>query len=169
MLMENASKVMQNVAANIDDDILSPSISRLYDMVMLTQGEKKVLRGDEHIRVRGVTVAIQRETDRMRKLEFLQMTANPIDMSIIGPEGRATVLRDVSEELGMRGEDIVPSDIELKQKKMAQEKAAAEQKQMEAEQAAQGGAGTQGPKPQPPRSPEMQVREPQENVTRGMT
>jgi hypothetical protein len=68
MLMDNASKVMQNVAANVDDDILMPSIERLYEMVMMSDVGPE-LKGDETIVVKGVTVAVQKETDRMRRLK----------------------------------------------------------------------------------------------------
>lgn len=157
MLMDNASKVMQNVAANVDDDILDPCVSRLYEMVMLTQGDTPILRGDETIQVRGVTVAVQRETDRMRKLEFLQMTMNPTDLQIIGVEGRAEVLKEVSDDLGMDGKKIVPSAAELQQKMQAAQAA------MMAQQGMPGQAG-----PADARNPDMQARQPQENVTRGV-
>ncbi len=46
-----------------------------------------VLKGDESVRVMGVGVAIQRETQRARQLEFLSVTANPIDAEIVGTKG----------------------------------------------------------------------------------
>ena len=121
MLMNNASKVMQNVAANIDEDILTPMITTLYDMVMLT--DPGVLRGDENIIVKGVTNAIQREQDRVRQLEFLNMTANPIDMQLVGMKGRASVLRAVATGLGLDYEDTVADD-EALQEALAQQAAA---------------------------------------------
>jgi hypothetical protein len=108
MLMGNASKILQTVAANVDRDVMAPLLEGLYDMVMLTD-EKGVLRGDETIRVRGVEVAVQRETNRQRQLEFLQITANPIDTQIMGVKGRATLLSEVSKTLGMTGVPIVPT------------------------------------------------------------
>jgi hypothetical protein len=112
MLMGNAAKILQTVAANIDNDIISPSVTELYDMVMLTD-TTGILRGDESIKVLGVNVAVQRETQRQRQLEFLQITANPIDMQITGVRGRANVLRAVSEGIGLSGTDVVPPDDEL--------------------------------------------------------
>lgn len=109
MLMGNASKILQTVAANVDGDVIYHVISELYDMVMLTD-TTGLLRGDESIKVLGVTVAMQRETQRQRQLEFLQVTANPIDMQIVGPKGRSVVLRAVSDNLGLPGEDIVPPE-----------------------------------------------------------
>lgn len=162
MLMDNASKVMQNVAANVDDDILTPAIEGLYEMVMMSASGPQ-LRGDETIMVKGVTVAVQKETDRMRKLEFLQMTANPMDFGIMGPNGRAVVLEDVAEELGMKGKKVVPSTEELESKA-----AAAQQQQIAAAQGGAPGGPSAAQAPSEGRDPAMAVREGQENVTRGV-
>lgn len=120
MLMGNASKILQTVAANIDRDVLDPLLSALYDMVMLTD-TSGILTGEEKVRVLGVSVAVQKETQRARQLEFLQITANPIDAQIVGPKGRAAILRNVATTIGLPGEQIVPSEDELDaQQKMAQ-------------------------------------------------
>lgn len=119
MLMGNASKILQTVAANIDRDVLEPLLGGLFDMVMLTD-ETGILNGDEKVRVMGVSVAQQKETQRARQLEFLQITANPIDAQIVKAKGRAAILRSVASTIGMPGEDIVPSeeDIDAEEKKM---------------------------------------------------
>jgi hypothetical protein len=118
MLMGNASKILQTVAANIDRDVIDPLLGSLYDMIMLTD-DSGLLSGTEKVRVLGVSVATQRETMRARQLEFLQITNNPADMQIIGPAGRAEVLRAVSTGIGLDGSKVVPSqeDIEAQQKK----------------------------------------------------
>ena len=113
MLMGNSAKILQTVAANIDNDIIEPAITELYDMIMLTD-QTGMLRGDESIEVLGVNVAMQRETQRQRQLEFLQITANPIDAQITGIRGRASVLRSVANGIGLEGEDVVPPDEEIK-------------------------------------------------------
>jgi hypothetical protein len=142
MLMQNSSKILQTVASNIDIDVIDPVINALLDMVMLTD-QTGLLTGEEKVRVLGVQVAQQRETQRARQLEFLQLTANPIDMSIIGPKGRAQVLRNVATEIGLPGENIVPSDDVLDQKE--------KQQQMMAQQGPPhpGGPSISGP-PVPP-------------------
>jgi len=112
MLMGNAAKILQTVAANCDNDVIEPAVSELYDMVMLTD-QTGLLRGDESISVLGVNVAMQRETQRQRQLEFLQITANPIDAQITGIKGRASVLRSVANGIGLDGEDIVPPEEEI--------------------------------------------------------
>ena len=120
MLMGNASKILQTVAANIDRDVFDPLLNALFDMIMMTD-ESGLLTGEETIRVLGVAVAIQKETQRSRQLEFLTATANPIDMQIIGPKGRAAVLRPVADSLGLPGAEIVPSDdaLDAQQKQAA--------------------------------------------------
>ena len=112
MLMGNASKILQTVAANIDGDIMEPMLGYLYDLLMLTD-QTGVFSGSEKVVVKGVNVAVQRETQRSRQLEFLQITANPIDAPIIGTKGRANILRSVADTIGMDGDNIVPSEEEI--------------------------------------------------------
>ncbi|HLZ24570.1 MAG TPA: hypothetical protein VKQ30_20840 [Ktedonobacterales bacterium] len=119
MLMGNAGKLLQTVAANIDRDVMQPVLEGLYDMVLLTD-TSGLFRGDEEIKVRGVDVAMQRETNRQRQLEFLQLTANPIDTQIMGIKGRAEVLRTVAHTIGIDGDGIIPSDDELNAAQRAQ-------------------------------------------------
>lgn len=137
MLMGNASKILQTVAANIDRDIFQPALTALFEMILLTD-TSGMLRGDESIRVMGVNVAIQRETQRARQLEFLQITANPMDAQIIGPKGRASVLRSVAQTIGLDGEEIVPSDDDLEAQQKAQQQ---QQQEQIAGQAAQAQGG----------------------------
>ena len=119
MLMQNAGKVLQSVAANVDADIFSPLLQKLYDTVLLTDQEGR-LQGDEQIRVRGVVFANQRETERTRMLEFLSLTANPIDSQIVGQEGRAELLREVADRIGLQGAEIVPDKETIKANAMQQ-------------------------------------------------
>lgn len=112
MLLQNSSKLLQTVAANIDHDVFDPALTQLADMILLTD-TSGLLTGEEAIRVKGVDVATQRETQRARQIEFLTATANPVDVQIIGPKGRAAVLRAVSNNLGLDGQEIVPREEEI--------------------------------------------------------
>lgn len=135
MLMGNASKVLQTVAANIDRDVIDPLLRQLLDMLLLTD-TSGMLSGDETIKVLGVSVAVQKETQRSRQLEFLQITANPIDTQIMGPKGRAAVLRSVASTIGLDGQPIVPSEDDIEKQ--------TQQAQMQAQQMALMGAQAQG-------------------------
>jgi hypothetical protein len=55
-----------------------------------------------------VNIAMK-ETTNVRRLEFLNAMANPIDIEIMGKEGRAAVLREVAKSLQMPGDEVVPS------------------------------------------------------------
>jgi hypothetical protein len=147
MLMGNASKILQTVAANVDRDIMQGLLSNLFDMIMLTDSSG-MLSGEETISVKGVNVAIQRETERSRQIEFLTATANPIDSQIMGPEGRAVVLRKVSESIGIDGEQIVPTSDELKARQQAAQMQNMAQAGAEAQGSQQGSTvtGDMGPR-----------------------
>lgn len=126
MLMSNVSKILQTVAANIDGDVIDGILNGLVDMIMLTD-TTGLLTGDEKVRVLGVKVAVQKETERARQLEFLQVTMNPVDTQIMGPKGRAQILRSVAETIGLPGENIIPSDEQLAAQQQAAARAAAAQ------------------------------------------
>lgn len=112
MLMGNASKILQTVSANIDRDVLEAVLLNLVDMILLTD-TTGMLTGEERISVKGVSVAVQRETIRQRQIEWLQATNNPTDMKILGLKGRGAALRAVSSTIGLDGEDVVPPEEQL--------------------------------------------------------
>ncbi len=147
MLMGNAAKTLQNVAASIDRDVMRPLLEALYDMIMLTM--PGMFKGDENIVVKGVNYAVKREQDRMRQLEFLQLTANPIDQQIVGMEGRANIIRSIAGNLGLDHEKVVPDEETLKAQAQAQQQVAEAQQQAMAAQ--QGPNGNQ-PQPKPQRA-----------------
>jgi hypothetical protein len=161
MLMGNASKTLQNVAASIDRDVTEPLLTELFDMIMLTQ--PGTFRGDELIVVKGVRHAVKREQDRMRQLEFLQLTANPIDSAILGIPGRANILRSISQNLGLEHEKTVPDDEEIQANMMAQQAA-----QPQGQPNAQNGGGDprQTPAPKEERAgPEAARKEVEDDFT----
>lgn len=107
MLMNSANKVLQEVATNVDRNVVGPCIQMLYDTLLLTDTSGE-MNGDEKVVVKGVKFAQQQETQRLRSLEFLQLTGNPIDMQIMGTKGRAAVLKEVADKLGMDHTEIIP-------------------------------------------------------------
>ena len=126
MLMGNASKILQTVCANVDREVMTPLLRELLDLILLTD-RTGLLTGEEEVQPKGVVVAVQRETLRQRQLEFLQITQNPIDLQIMGPAGRAKVLRAVSTGIGLEGEEVIPSDEQIKAQQAQAQQAAAQQ------------------------------------------
>jgi hypothetical protein len=132
MLMDNSKNMLQTVAGNVDGDVMEPLLHDVYDLIMLTD-TSGLLTGNEEVNVRGVNVAIEKDTERQKQLQFLQITGNPIDAPIVGVVGRARVLRSVAQGLGLP-DDIVPDDQTLQ----------AEQKQQQAQAAQQAAMNPQG-------------------------
>jgi hypothetical protein len=163
MLMGNASKTLQNVAASIDREVISPLLMELFDMVMLTQ--PGTFKGDELIVVKGVNHAVKREQDRMRQLEFLQLTANPMDMQIMGPAGRANILRSVATNLGLEHEKTIPDDEEIR----AQIAQAQQAQQQPPNEGGQTGHPEQAPGPKKERAGPEKAREEVEGDFQGPT
>jgi hypothetical protein len=109
MLINNANKTLQNVADNIDNDIMRPLLQQLYDYLMLTD-DTGMLRGDENIVVDGVRQASKQEQDLVRQLEFLQLINNPTYQTLIGPDETARILQKVADGLGMEVKINQPGD-----------------------------------------------------------
>ena len=64
-------------------------------------------------------VNVQKETQRQRALELLQVTANPIDLQITGMNGRAELLRAVVDQVGIDGAKVIPDAEEIEAKQAA--------------------------------------------------
>lgn len=143
MLMSNAGKSLKQVVANMDATVLRPMLERLHFWNM-RYGDDPDLKGDINVVVRGANALVAKEAAQVRRSEFLAATANPIDMAIIGPMGRAQVLREVVKNLDMDTDRIVPPNEVLKQNLAAAAAAA----QAQAQAAAQAENN-----PQPPGTP----------------
>ena len=139
MLMGSAGKGIRQVVMHIDHDVIHPIVKRQFVYNMRYDTDES-LKGDVEIVPKGAINLAVKETVNVRRVEFLNATANPIDAEIIGPDGRAAILREVAKGLQMPVDDIVPSreKMSYEQKQAAQAMAA---------QAMQG--GQQGGAPAP--------------------
>jgi hypothetical protein len=115
MLMSNAGKAIKQVVANVDTRIMTPLIERLYDHNMIYSDDPE-LKGDVQIVARGAASLVNKENAQLRRNEFLQATANPIDMQIVGIQGRAELLREAAKNLDMNPDRVVPPMPVLQQK-----------------------------------------------------
>jgi beta-lactamase class A len=134
MMIGNASKQIKQTIGSIDIHIISPSVERAYQWVLQYDPDAE-LKGDLKIVARGALSLVTKEAAQVRRNEFLQFTGNPIDMQIIGLEGRAELLREASKALNINPDKVVPSLSVIKQR------AAMAQMQMlqQQQQAAPGG------------------------------
>ena len=108
MLMGSAGKGIRQVVMHIDSDVIKPIVERQYIYNMRYDDDENI-KGDLQIMPRGAINLANRETMNVRRIEFLNATANPADMEIMGPDGRAALLREVAKSLQMPTEDIIPS------------------------------------------------------------
>lgn len=133
MLMGAAGKGIRQVVSYVDNDVVKPMVQRQYVFNMRYDPDDSI-KGDCFVEPRGAVNLAVRETADVRRIEFLNATANPIDYGIMGAEGRAVVLREVSKSLQMPNEEIVPGKQKLK----------LINQQQQAAQAAAQGQGSQG-------------------------
>jgi hypothetical protein len=79
------------------------------------------LKGDAQIVARGVSSVLAKEAAQVRRNEFLAATANPIDMQIMGLDGRATLLRETVKQLDVHPDDVVPPPQRLRVQQQLQQ------------------------------------------------
>ena len=108
MLMGSAGKGIRLVVMHIDSDVIKPIVHRQF-VYNMRYDEDESIKGDVEILPRGAINLAVKETVNVRRIEFLNATANEIDMDIVGKEGRAAILREVAKGLQMPVDDIVPS------------------------------------------------------------
>lgn len=140
MLMGAAGKGIRQVIMHIDNDVTKPIVQRQFVYNMRYDPDESI-KGDAQIIPRGAINLAVRETVNVRRVEFLNATGNEIDMSIIGIDGRAALLREVAKGLQMPVDDIVPSRDKLNYTNQMKQIAQAQQAQ------AQQGQPSQQPKP----------------------
>ena len=145
MLMNNASRVIKQVVAGIDSNVLGPLLERLYQYNM-RYALDPALKGDVQVIARGASSLVAKESAQLRRNEFLAATANPVDMQIVGVEGRAALLRESAKALDIDTDSVVPP-LDVIRMRLAQD----------AMVASQGGQGTPpGPQGGTPPTPSGQ-------------
>jgi hypothetical protein len=108
MLMGSAGKGIRQIVMYIDNDIVRPIVQRQF-IYNMRYDEDESIKGDVEVLARGAINLATKETLNVRRVEFLNATANPIDIEIVGQDGRAALLREVAKGLQMPVEDIIPS------------------------------------------------------------
>ena len=120
MLMDNAAKGIKNAIINVDK-VVEMVVERFYVHNMMYNPDPYI-KGDFKVLCKGAMGLIAREQIQVRRNEFLAATANPVDLQIIGPEGRAYLLRELAKGLQMDTDKIVPSTeyVKFKQEQIQQ-------------------------------------------------
>jgi hypothetical protein len=109
MLISNAGKGIKQVISNIDHNVITPAIERLYQD-NLRYSDDPDLVGDVNIVATGATSLVIKEAEAVRRNEFLQTVLNsPVAQQIVGMDGAAELLRDQARNLSGNVDRIVPS------------------------------------------------------------
>lgn len=108
MLMGAAGKGIRQVVMHIDSDVIKPIVQRQF-VYNMRYDPDEAIKGDVSIMPKGAINLAVKETVNVRRIEFLNATANPFDIEIIGKDGRAAILREVAKGLQMSVDDVVPS------------------------------------------------------------
>jgi hypothetical protein len=136
MLMDNAAKGIKQSISSIDK-VMSGIVSRMYIHNMMYDPDIYI-KGDFAVVAKGALGLVAKEQVQLRRNEFLTATANPIDMQIVGMEGRAYLLRELAEGLQMDVDKLVKDpervQFEAEKQKQIQEAMAAQQAQMQPQQ-----------------------------------
>lgn len=114
MMMGNASRGIKRVVKNVDFDVTEPSIQRQVEWTLLYR-PSVLFKGDIHIQARGSTAMLQRETQQMRRTDFLRLIlSSPIALNEVGKEGLDKVIGDIARGLDIGIESYIPNEADRK-------------------------------------------------------
>ena len=152
MLISNAGKGIKQVISNIDKNVITPAIERLYQD-NLRYSQDPDLIGDVNIVATGASSLVIKEAEAVRRNEFLQVVLNsPVAQQIVGMNGTAELLRDQAKNLSGNVDRIIPDRRELSVVQQQQQQIVQLQEQLamivgEMENAGIAPGMTQGPAP----------------------
>lgn len=126
MLMNSAAKGLRRAINSIDMNVIGPTVGDAFTNEMLYNPDDSI-KGDCIPVARGANAILIKDMAQQRRMQFLQLTANPIDMAIIGNRGRASLLRETAAAMELP-DDVVPDEEKLTE--MEQQQAAAQEQQM---------------------------------------
>lgn len=144
MLMGSAGKGIRQTVMHIDFDVIGPLVTAQYNWNM-QYVDDMTIKGDCEVIPRGAVTLANREQLNVRRVEFLQATANPLDAQIVGAKGRAAILREVAKGLAMPVDNIVPTDEQIDIQAGMQAAAQQQQAAVMAQQTPNQGAETMEP------------------------
>lgn len=142
MLMAASDVGNKRVVREIDRCVIKPLVERVWLYNMLYD-EDQAIKGDTKVAIRGATGHMLKSQQASVLAQFLQMTNNPTDLTIIDRPRRANALRILAARMGETGKDLVPSAEEIIAK-MEAEAAAVAQQQAAVAVAPEGAAQPQG-------------------------
>ena len=134
ILMTNAAKGLRRGISNIDMNVIEETTYDTFINEMLYNPDESI-KGDCTVVARGAAAILVRESAQQRRIQFLGLTANPIDAAIVTAKYRAALLRETAAAMELPVDEVVPTEDEVE--KQAQAQAEQQQQMIEAQAAAQ--------------------------------
>ena len=107
ILMASSARGIKALVSNIDRNITAPSVTRTYQD-MIAEEENFGMIFDYNLVTLGSAAALMKEQLSARRIEFMQATANPYDMQIIGPDGRKYLLEETARSMQLDVKKVFP-------------------------------------------------------------
>ena len=111
MLMSNAQRGIKEVVKNIDAGLIEPVVRQTYYFNVINYFGSSSHLPDLNIRARGSAVLMEKMAQTQRMLELLNITNNPIDLQLVGLEGRRYLLDNVFRNFGVQ----LPNTTDIKE------------------------------------------------------
>mgnify|MGYP007051599919 CR=1 FL=1 len=102
MLMESSARGIKEVVKNIDNGIIEPIVTRQYTYNLINFYEIDTEIPDLNIRAIGSITLANKMAQIQKLMQVLQITSNPMDMQIVGVEGRKYLLENIFNNFGLR-------------------------------------------------------------------
>ena len=109
MLMKAATQTLQNAVSNIDQQIIVPLITALYNWVMLYHPDKTI-KADARIRAQGVSGVLNKELGQAKLHELLSVVSPFAQAGIVPPSLLVSLLRQVVADAGYDPDELIPAD-----------------------------------------------------------
>jgi hypothetical protein len=93
-LLAAASRSIKAVVANLDDDVITPYLQMCYDYTMKFTDDDTI-KGDARVVAKGVAGLLAKEQQSQRKVELLQVSANPLFAQILGQKNIGSILAQI--------------------------------------------------------------------------
>ena len=101
LLMQSSSRGIKQVVKAIDEGIIKPVVKRQYTYNLINYYSLEDDIPDLNIKAKGTIYLMEREAQTQRLLEILSLTNNPVDLQLLGLEGRRYILEKVISNFGI--------------------------------------------------------------------
>ena len=107
MQMNAASLPIKSVVKNLEDFCIRPFITSCFDWNM-QWSDKEDIKGDMQINVLGTSALMAKETRSQQLMQFLNITANPLDMKYVD---RKYLLTEIAKSMEIDTTKAVPDQM----------------------------------------------------------